>query len=75
MKSRKKHLEYIGIAFLLSITLGLAPFKPEPHLVGKVRWLMGGGEGMGFMDYLDFIFHALPWMALISLIAKFFRKG
>lgn len=27
---------------LLSLTLGLAPFVPEPHIFGKVKWILGG---------------------------------
>ena len=34
------------IWLLLSLTLGLMPFSPEPHIVGKIRWIMGGAKGM-----------------------------
>lgn len=27
------------------LTLGLAPFVPEPHIWGKVRWILGGAKG------------------------------
>lgn len=49
------------------LTLGLAPFVPEPHIFGKVRWLAGGGIGMQPMDYFDFIMHATPFFLLIRL--------
>ncbi|MEZ4993745.1 MAG: hypothetical protein R2824_25195 [Saprospiraceae bacterium] len=51
------------------LTLGLAPFVPEPHFFGKVRWVAGGAVGMGTMDWFDFFFHGLPWMLLVRLIA------
>ena len=35
---------------LISLTLGLAPFTPELHLFGKIRWILGGGGGMAAMD-------------------------
>lgn len=53
---------------ILALTLGLAPFVPEPHIVGKVRWLLGGGVGMQVMDYFDLILHGLPWLLLIRLM-------
>ena len=52
---------------LLCLTLGLAPFTPEPHVVGKVRWLLGGAEGMQAIDYFDLMLHGFPWLLLIRL--------
>lgn len=49
----------------LSLTLGLAPFTPEPHLAGKIRWVMGGGIGMSAMDVFDLILHGTPWIWLV----------
>lgn len=54
---------------LLSLTLGLAPFFPEPHIVGKIRWIAGGAEGMQMMDYFDLLFHGAPWAYLIYMLA------
>ncbi len=52
-----------------SLTLGLAPFTPEPHILGKLRWVAGGAEGMAMADWLDLLFHGAPWIYLcISLI-------
>ena len=42
------------------LTLGLAPFMPEPHIVGKLRWVVGGGDGMGALDWFDLLFRAYP---------------
>jgi hypothetical protein len=33
---------------------------PEPHIVGKIRWIMGGANGMDLMDWVDFLMHAAP---------------
>lgn len=61
---------------LLSLTLGLAPFLPEPHLFGKLRWVMGGAEGMQVMDWLDLLFHGAPWIMLIrAVVLLVLRKG
>ncbi|MEP2772238.1 MAG: hypothetical protein ABJH05_08815 [Fulvivirga sp.] len=56
---------FLKIALIASLTLGLAPFYPEPHLVGKLRWLYGGGNGMSSTDYIDLIIHGMPWLLLI----------
>lgn len=50
---------------IASLTLGLAPFMPEPHLFGKLRWVAGGGEGMAVMDWFDLLMHGAPWLFLI----------
>lgn len=56
------------------LTLGLAPFVPEPHLWGKLRWVAGGGIGMKPQDWLDLAFHGLPFVLLIRLfILKMMR--
>lgn len=52
---------------LLSLTLGLAPFVPEPHIWGKIKWIAGGAKGMAVLDWFDFVFHGLPWLLLIRL--------
>lgn len=50
----------------MSLTLGLAPFTPEPHLIGKIRWVAGGAVGMSLMDWGDLVMHGAPvvWLVL-----------
>lgn len=55
----------LGIPLLLCLTLGLAPFVPEPHLLGKVRWVAGGAVGMQAMDWVDLVFHGAPFLWLL----------
>ena len=50
------------------LTIGLAPYSPEPHIVGKLQWIFGGANGMSFMDWFDTLFHGLPWVALILVL-------
>jgi hypothetical protein len=60
---------------LLSLTLGLAPFNPEPHIWGKLKWIAGGAEGMGPMDWWDTLMHGAPFILLIrALIVSFKAK-
>lgn len=53
-------------AIISSLTLGLAPFNP-PHLVGKVKWVVGGATGMQPIDWFDLFLHGVPWLVLIGL--------
>lgn len=68
----KSDNQKILMALVLSLTLGLAPFVPEPHLFGKVRWLIGGAVGMQPMDYFDLILHSAPWIYFLILIGHRF---
>ena len=60
----------IRMAVILSLTLGLAPFFPEPHIWGKLKWLWGGAVGMQAIDYFDLIMHGFPWVFLIYVVGK-----
>lgn len=53
------------LLLLASLTLGLAPFVPEPHLWGKLKWVFGDDSGMQFMDWFDLALHGAPWLLLI----------
>lgn len=71
----KKVLEQTGLILVGCLTLGLAPFFPEPHLLGKLRWVSGGAIGMQPLDWFDLLFHGLPWMLLLmSLGYRFSAK-
>ncbi len=64
------------LMLLLSCTLGLAPFVPEPHLFGKIRWILGGAVGMQPADWFDFFMHATPWVLLIRIgVLKTMNRG
>lgn len=70
--SQQKQQLFLAIA--LALTLGLAPFFPEPHLVGKIRWIAGGAVGMQPMDYFDLVLHGSPWVYLIYTVLGFIVK-
>ena len=57
-------------AVLLCLTLGLAPYFPEPHIWGKLKWVAGGAVGMQTMDWLDLVMHGIPWLLLIAVLVK-----
>jgi len=62
--------EKLIMPLLASFSLGLAPFIPEPHLIGKIRWVVGGAEGMQAMDYFDLLLHGSPWVWLLISLSK-----
>lgn len=54
----------LALPVLACLTLGLAPFVPEPHVVGKLRWVAGGAVGMQAIDWFDLFMHGAPWVWL-----------
>ena len=59
-----------------SLTLGLAPFAPEPHVVGKLRWVAGGAEGMTITDWGDLAMHGTPFVwLLVALVAAAVKRS
>ena len=68
-------LKKLGLPILMSLTLGLAPFLPEPHIWGKLKWIAGGAEGMQAADYFDLLMHGAPWIyLLVTLISMVLKK-
>ncbi len=60
----------LQLPLLFCLTLGLAPYTPEPHILGKVRWLLGGANGMQALDWFDLLMHGFPWLYLLYVITK-----
>lgn len=63
-------MKNIYIWLIVSLTLGLAPFNPEPHIWGKLKWLAGGGQGMQLMDWFDVFLHGTPWLLLFFSVGR-----
>jgi hypothetical protein len=55
----------LGLVVILALTLGLAPFVPEPHLCEKLRMLAAGSLTRP-IDIFDLLLHGLPWLVLIA---------
>ena len=70
-----KFLNDWRLLLLLCLTLGLAPYFPEPHILGKIRWLAGGAKGMQPIDYFDVILHGTPFLLMLRfLVIKLMPK-
>ena len=54
---------------LASLTLGLAPFVPEPHVWEKLKMLVAGDLARP-IDIVDLLFHGLPWALLAVKLAR-----
>jgi len=55
------------MAVIFSLTLGLAPFLPEPHIWEKLKMLAEGTLSRP-IDIFDLLMHATPWAILILKI-------
>jgi hypothetical protein len=61
---------YLGYGWLLPVALllGLAPFRPEPHLVEKIRMLIDGTLSRP-IDIFDLFLHGMPAVLLVVRVA------
>jgi len=67
-----KFFDKIPLWLLLvpTLTLGLAPFVPQPHLVEKLTMLVHG-QLVQPIDMFDFLLHGIfPLLLLLKLIRK-----
>ena len=48
---------------IMCLTLGLAPFVPEPHVWEKLQMLVSGNL-LKPVDIFDFLMHGTPWVLL-----------
>ncbi|MFN7224352.1 MAG: RND transporter [Paracoccaceae bacterium] len=61
----------LSYALIAALTLGLAPFVPEPHVVEKLRMLVQGVL-VKPVDIGDLALHGLPWLILLAKVARQF---
>jgi hypothetical protein len=64
----------LGIFLVAALTLGLAPFVPEPHVWEKLKMLFGG-ELVRPIDIFDLVLHGTPWLLLgLKLVRELARR-
>jgi len=61
-------------SLILAIFLGLAPFRPEPHVWQKFNMLLSG-DLVEMRDILDFLFHIVPSLILLAKIYRHKNKA
>ncbi|MCB1505969.1 MAG: hypothetical protein KDJ47_13410 [Hyphomicrobiaceae bacterium] len=54
-----------SIAIIGALTLGLAPFFPEPHIWEKLK-MLSRGTLVRPIDIFDLLLHSAPWALLIA---------
>jgi len=65
----------LSIAVVLALTLGLAPFTPEPHLWEKLR-MLAAGDLRAPVDIFDLLLHGVPWLILGMKLGRMaLRRG
>lgn len=64
----------LNMAVLIALTLGLAPFVPEPHVWEKLTMLAGGSLSRP-IDIFDLVLHGTPWVILgLKLFRTYVQK-
>lgn len=62
------------IFVVAALTLGLAPFAPEPHVLEKLK-MLGAGMLSRPIDIFDLFLHGMPWLLLgLRLFRQFVLK-
>ena len=59
----------LSLLVLAALTLGLAPFTPEPHLWEKLK-LLAAGALVRPIDIFDLVMHGTPWILLLAKLAR-----
>jgi hypothetical protein len=59
----------LQILIIASLTLGLAPFVPEPHIWEKLR-MLATGQLSRPIDIFDLVLHGTPWVLLGLKLAR-----
>lgn len=59
----------LHLLILAALTLGLAPFVPEPHLWEKLKMLAAGTLTKP-IDIFDLMLHAAPWLLLAAKLLR-----
>jgi hypothetical protein len=58
---------------IAALTLGLAPFSPEPHLWEKLKMLADGTLAKP-IDIFDLVLHATPWIVLVLKLLRMLTR-
>jgi hypothetical protein len=57
------------VLIIAALTLGLAPFVPEPHIWEKLKMLATGTLSRP-LDIFDLLWHAAPWLLLAAKLVR-----
>ena len=76
MTALRRILDALPLSVLLiaSLTLGLAPFTPEPHIWEKLK-MLAAGDLRRAIDWFDLALHATPWVFLAIRLVRMGLRG
>lgn len=57
------------IVIVLCLSIGLAPYAPEPHVWEKIKMLQAGNLSAG-ADIFDLLLHGSPWVLLVLKLLR-----
>jgi hypothetical protein len=63
----------LPIVIVIALTLGLAPFVPEPHVWEKLKMLAAGTLTRP-IDIFDLALHGAPWILLVLKLTRLATK-
>lgn len=63
----------LWLLLVLALTLGLAPFAPEPHIWEKLK-LLAAGQLVRPIDIFDLLLHGVPWLLLLAKLGRLLAK-
>jgi len=59
----------LGLLLIIALTLGLAPFVPEPHVWEKLK-MLAAGDLVRPIDIFDLLLHGVPWLLLFAKLGR-----
>ncbi len=65
----RRHRGTLLLALIASLTLGLAPFYPQPHVYKQIVNLIEGRLEQA-MDIFDLAMHGAPWVVLLVMLVR-----
>jgi len=63
----------LWILVAVALTLGLAPFVPEPHVWEKLKMLAAGTLSRP-IDIFDLLYHGVPWVLLALKLVRMAQR-
>ena len=63
----------VWVLVAIVLTLGLAPFVPEPHVWEKLKMLAAGALSRP-IDIFDLLYHGAPWVLLALKLVRMARR-
>jgi hypothetical protein len=64
----------LGLLLIIALTLGLAPFVPEPHIWEKLK-MLAAGTLVRPIDIFDLLLHGAPWLLLLAKLGRLMWIG